>query len=139
MCPRQELNLHLLLRREVFYPLDYEGKFKDSSLQPAKRIFAQNDQLKQIFLKTSKTATGPVANPKENDRSDQLTINNKEETIKKKRTNHSFFARRFLKLRTKTPKKQANPRGRFQLQLKDRYYERVGIATRANREIFGSK
>lgn len=24
-CPRQELNLHLLLRTEMFYPLNYEG------------------------------------------------------------------------------------------------------------------
>lgn len=25
LCPRQELNLHLLLRTELFYPLNYEG------------------------------------------------------------------------------------------------------------------
>ena len=25
LCPRQESNLHHLLRREIFYPLNYEG------------------------------------------------------------------------------------------------------------------
>lgn len=27
MCPREELNFHLILRSDLFYPLNYEGVF----------------------------------------------------------------------------------------------------------------
>src|SRR3989344_2000140 len=33
-CPRRELNLHLFLRTELFYPLNYEGKEKNTKLEP---------------------------------------------------------------------------------------------------------
>ena len=57
VCPRQELNLHPLLRTELFYPLNYEGvAIYFHTFQQSAIVFFMTPEEKSLLERTLKLA-----------------------------------------------------------------------------------